>query len=146
MMNRLALMRGGVAGKVRSILEHSAMQQPDDVHRNLLKLIEREPHITQREAARRLGVSVGKINYCLRALVARGYVKLGDFRRQTDKRVYRYMLTSSGIEEKARITLQFLQRKTAEYDRLRREIRRLRTEVKRDGYLPEADTVLKESS
>lgn len=137
-------MWGGGEGRVCSSLERTAMQ-PDDVHRSLLQLIERQPDITQREAARRLGMSVGKVNYCLRALIARGYVKLGNFQRQADKRIYRYMLTPAGIEEKARITLQFLQRKMEEYDRLRQEIHQLQAEVEMTQPLPESDVALEEN-
>lgn len=131
-MDAMALMQGKAAAMVRSRIERAAMPF-DDIHCHLLHLIERQPDITQREAARHLGVSVGKLNYCMRALIARGYIKLGHFQRQPDKRVYRYMLTPAGIEQKARITLQFLQRKMAEYDRLAQEIRQLRAELERGG-------------
>lgn len=103
--------------------------QPDEVRHQLLRMIEQQPDITQREAARELGISLGKVNYCLKALMERGHVKLGNFRRNADKRVYRYLLTPSGIEEKARITMKFLQRKMSEYERLKAEIELLVAEV-----------------
>ncbi|MFT4248567.1 MAG: MarR family EPS-associated transcriptional regulator [Pseudomonas sp.] len=103
--------------------------QPDEVRHRLLRMIEERPGLTQREAAVELGISVGKVNYCLRALIDRGYVKLGNFRRSTDKRKYSYWLTPSGIEEKTRVAMQFLRRKRDEYERLQSEIDTLMSEV-----------------
>lgn len=103
--------------------------QPEEVRHQLLRLIEQRPSITQREAAQALGISLGKVNYCLNALIDKGYVKLDNFRRQENKRVYVYLLTPSGLEEKARITVQFLRRKLAEYERLKQEIDDLIDEV-----------------
>lgn len=111
--------------------------QSEEVRHRLLRMIEERPGLTQREAAVELGISVGKVNYCLRALVDRGYVKLGNFRRSPDKRKYRYWLTPSGIEEKTRITVHFLRRKLDEYERLKREIDMLMAEVGGTGALPE---------
>lgn len=103
--------------------------QPDEVRHRLLRMIEERPGLTQREVASELGISVGKVNYCLRALIDRGYVKLGNFRRSADKRKYSYWLTPSGIEEKARVAVQFLRRKRDEYERLQSEIHSLMAEV-----------------
>jgi EPS-associated MarR family transcriptional regulator len=103
---------------------------PDTHHYRLLKLIEADPHMSQRELAQAMGVSLGKVNYCLKALVERGFVKLGNFRKNQDKRVYAYLLTPKGIEEKARVTLSFLQRKLAEYETIRDEIEELQKEAK----------------
>jgi EPS-associated MarR family transcriptional regulator len=75
-------------------------------------------------------VSVGKVNYCLRALIDRGLVKAKNFGDSQHKRAYLYLLTPKGISEKSRNTVRFLQRKTAEYEALRKEIDRLRREVK----------------
>jgi EPS-associated MarR family transcriptional regulator len=77
-----------------------------------------------------LGVSVGKINYCLKALIDRGLVKANNFRNSQNKRAYLYVLTPKGIAEKSRNTVRFLQRKTTEYEELRKEISRLRREVR----------------
>lgn len=116
--------------KVRSTIEQRAVRvQSDEVHHRLLRMIEERPGLTQREAADELGISVGKVNYCLRALMDRGYVKLDNFRRSADKRRYSYWLTPSGIEEKTRITVQFLRRKLDEYERLKHEIAMLVAEV-----------------
>lgn len=103
-----------------------------DSHRyRLLKLIEANPHMSQREVAQAMGVSLGKVNYCIKALVEKGFVKLENFRRNEDKRVYAYLLTPRGIEEKARVTVAFLQRKLAEYEAVQGEIEELRKEVKK---------------
>ena len=104
---------------------------PDSHHYRLLKLLEANPHMSQRQLAQAMGVSLGKINYCLKALVEKGFVKLKNFQRNEDKRVYAYLLTPKGIEEKARITVAFLQRKLAEYETIQVEIEELRKEVKK---------------
>lgn len=78
-----------------------------------------------------MGVSLGKANYCLRALVAKGFVKLENFRRSNKKMAYAYLLTPAGIEEKTRLTLAFLRYKEAEYERIKRELEELRAEARR---------------
>ena len=83
----------------------------------------------QRELAQAMGVSLGKANYCLKALVDKGFVKLGNFRKQKNKRVYAYLLTPKGVKEKARVTVAFLQRRLDEYELIQREIEELRKEV-----------------
>jgi EPS-associated MarR family transcriptional regulator len=95
----------------------------------LLKLLQTHPHLSQRELADSMGVSLGKINYCLRALIQKGQVKLGNFRQSKKKRQYAYLLTPSGIEEKTRITLAFLKLKEAEFEQLKMEIEVLRGEL-----------------
>jgi EPS-associated MarR family transcriptional regulator len=74
-------------------------------------------------------VSLGKANYCLKALMEKGLVKFGNFRRNPDKREYAYLLTAAGLEEKTRITMSFLRRKVAEYEALEKEIQQLRGEL-----------------
>jgi EPS-associated MarR family transcriptional regulator len=86
--------------------------------------------VSQRHLAEQLGVSVGKVNYCLKALIDRGLVKANNFRNSQNKRAYLYVLTPKGVSEKSRNAVQFLQRKTAEYEALRREIDRLRREAR----------------
>lgn len=76
-----------------------------------------------------MGVSLGKANYCLRALVEKGLVKLGNFRKNQNKRQYAYLLTPAGLEEKTRITQAFLKRKEAEFEAIRREIEVLKGEL-----------------
>lgn len=105
---------------------------PDPHHYKLLKLIEANPAIQQREMAKAMGVSLGKANYCLQALVQRGLVKMDNFRRNDNKLAYSYLLTPGGIEEKARLTVSFLKRKVAEYETICAEIEELRRDVERD--------------
>lgn len=101
----------------------------EDLRYKLLKLLAEEPQISQRDLSGRLGISVGKTNYCLSALVDKGLVKINNFRRANNKLAYAYLLTPSGIEEKARVTVSFLQRKMREYAELHEEIEALRQET-----------------
>lgn len=96
----------------------------------LLKLLQDQPQMSQREVAQAMGVSLGKANYCLKALIEKGHVKLERFRANPDKRHYAYLLTPTGLKEKTRITLQFLRNKVAEYETLEKEIQQLRGELK----------------
>lgn len=101
----------------------------EEIQYKLLKILEENPDVTQRELAAKLGVSLGKANYCLRALVGRGWVKAVNFRRNPDKLGYAYLLTPKGIEEKARIAVSFLRQKLHEFDLLKAEIERLTVDV-----------------
>ena len=101
----------------------------EDLRYKLLKLLAEEPRISQRDLALRFGISVGKVNYCLSALVTKGMVKINNFRKAGNKLAYAYLLTPSGIDEKARLTVAFLQRKMREYNALQEEIEALRREV-----------------
>jgi len=106
----------------------------DEYRYKLLKLVENNPQISQREIARQLGISLGKANYCLKALIEVGMVKASNFRNSKNKLAYMYLLTPSGIEAKSVITLRFLKRKVEEHDALLKEIEELRSEVsKLDG-------------
>lgn len=96
-----------------------------------LRLIEARPALTQREMAREMGVSLGKANYCLRALLTKGFVKAQNFRRSSHKRGYVYLLTTEGVAAKAALTRDFLARKREEYDVLRLEIERLQREAEK---------------
>ncbi|MDY0049578.1 MAG: MarR family EPS-associated transcriptional regulator [Halothiobacillaceae bacterium] len=107
--------------------------QDDDISLAILRTLERQPDISQRELATQMGVSLGKANYCLRALIEKGCVKLENFRRSNNKLAYAYILTPRGIEEKARVTRAFLRRKEAEYELIRQEIEVLRREVGLSG-------------
>ena len=91
----------------------------------ILVLLEKSPRLTQREMARELGVSLGKTNYCLRALLGKGFVKVQNFRNSPNKRGYVYLLTPEGAAAKVRLTRQFLARKREEYNALRLELERL---------------------
>jgi MarR family transcriptional regulator, temperature-dependent positive regulator of motility len=101
----------------------------DQQYLQLLKLVEENPGMSQRQLAARMGVSLGKVNYCLRALLARGLVKFDKFRQSSNKRQYAYLLTPAGIEEKSRIILSFIRRKEAEYEAIRRDIAALRRQL-----------------
>ena len=104
-------------------------QLQEDTHYRVLRILEENPDLTQRELAEKLGISVGGLNYCLKAMMEKGLVKMKNFAHSKNKFGYMYVLTPSGISEKAAITHRFLQRKMKEYESLRAEIEALRTEV-----------------
>ena len=94
-----------------------------------MRLLETNPKMTQRELAEALGVSVGAANYCLKALVEKGWVKLENFQKNPNKLGYLYLLTPMGIAAKAQLTASFLRRKLVEYEALRAEIDQLQAEL-----------------
>jgi EPS-associated MarR family transcriptional regulator len=100
-----------------------------ETHLKILKYIESNPHISQRKLAEKLGVSVGKVNYCVKALIGKGFVKAENFKRNANKMGYLYLLTPKGIEEKAKLTASFLKRKIAEHEKITKEIEQLKREV-----------------
>lgn len=102
---------------------------PDEVRYRLLQYLHEHPNSSQRELAQALHVSLGKVNYCLRALIEKGWLKMRNFRKSKNKLSYAYILTPRGIEAKVSITASFLRRKIAEYETLSAEIERLRREV-----------------
>lgn len=101
----------------------------EDTQLRLLRLIDARPEMSQRDLALELGTSLGKINYCLKALVDKGLVKVRNFRNSQNKLAYAYLLTPHGIESKAAITVQFLRRKMDEYEALKREIEQLQLDI-----------------
>jgi EPS-associated MarR family transcriptional regulator len=103
----------------------------DEVRYKLLRLLEPNPALSQREVARELGISLGKVNYCLKALVAKGWIKAANFKNSKNKRAYMYLLTPRGIEEKARFTAEFLRCKLQEHKALTAQIDQIRHEVER---------------
>jgi len=109
------------------------MNLDQEIHLKVLRQIEDNPSITQRELARHLGVSLGKANYCLQALIEKGFIKARNFQNSNNKRAYLYILTPRGIEAKASISVAFLRRKVEEYERLKGEIAQLRREVNGGG-------------
>ena len=111
----------------------------EEYHYQLLKVLQENPDLSQRELAQKIGISLGKTNYCLKALIEKGWVKVASFRRSENKVAYAYLLTPRGVEEKVKATADFLRRKVAEYDALEKEIEQLRSEVKSSH--PQADTV-----
>lgn len=105
-------------------------QRADDLHFRVLKLLQDQPDLSQRELASRLGVSNGKLHYCMKALIEKGLVKLGNFAHSKHHLGYAYLLTPAGIKQKAAMTSDFLQRKMAEYEALHAEIAALQAEMK----------------
>jgi len=105
----------------------------DETRYRLLKTLQANPDISQRTIAHELGLSLGKVNYCLRALVAKGWIKAGNFRNSANKTAYLYQITPSGLEAKARLTIQFLKIKQAEYEELQRDLQALQQEAVAQG-------------
>ncbi len=101
----------------------------DETRYELIRLLEANPEMSQRDVARELGISLGKTNYCLRALMQKGLIKAANFKNSQNRTAYMYLLTPRGIEEKAKLTLRFLQIKMHEYETLRVEIKQLQREV-----------------
>jgi EPS-associated MarR family transcriptional regulator len=99
----------------------------------LLRLLEAHPGMSQRDAARELGISLGKVNYCLKALIHKGWLKASRFRNSQNKKAYMYLLTPRGLEEKAQLTMRFLEIKVREYESLRMEIEQIRREFGQSG-------------
>ena len=101
----------------------------DEYRYKILKHLEADPEISQRELAQALGISLGRANYCLKALIEKGLVKAKNFKNSSNRIAYAYYLTPTGFEEKARVTVQFLKRKVAEYEALKGEIESLKREA-----------------
>jgi EPS-associated MarR family transcriptional regulator len=95
----------------------------------LMRAIDANPQITQRELSNRLGLSLGKINFLVRAMVEKGFIKADNFKNSKNKIAYLYYLTPKGFEEKTKITYRYMKRKMAEYEKLEEEIRQLQNEV-----------------
>ena len=108
-------------------------QNTQEIHlkvlRHILRHLEDNPEVSQRELAEVLGVSLGKTNYCLKALINKGLVKANNFKNNANKRAYLYVLTPKGIETKARVSVSFLKRKMEEYEALKLEIDQLKAEI-----------------
>lgn len=107
----------------------------------LLRRLAAEPDASQRQLARDLHISLGKLNYCLQSLIDKGWVKAGNFSRSSNKKGYAYLLTPSGIEAKARLTVAFLQYKMQEYDQLKQEIEILQQEIQRLKSIPSSTPI-----
>jgi EPS-associated MarR family transcriptional regulator len=106
----------------------------EDTNFRLMKILEANPNLSQREMGKALGISFGGVNYCLNALIAKGLVKIENFSQNQNKFGYVYLLTPSGIAEKAALTSVFLKRKMEEYEALKLEIAMLKAEIKlQDG-------------
>ncbi|PCJ18120.1 MAG: MarR family EPS-associated transcriptional regulator [SAR86 cluster bacterium] len=101
----------------------------DEITYKLLKSIEENPSQSQRELSRSLGISLGKLNYCLKALMEKGWVKARNFQKSSNKAGYLYLLTPEGAEGKTKVTLRFLRRKMQEYEQLKETIAELQKET-----------------
>lgn len=102
----------------------------DEYRYKILKVVDAKPEISQRELASELGISLGKANFCLKALIEVGLLKATNFRNSKNKLAYMYLLTPTGVEEKTKITLRFLKNKMQEYEALKLEINLLSQEIK----------------
>jgi EPS-associated MarR family transcriptional regulator len=105
----------------------------DEMRHKIMGLLEANPEMSQRDLSRELGVSLGKANYCMRALIRQGSVKAANFKNSRNRQAYMYVLTPRGIEQKARLAVKFLQIKMREYESLRLEIEQLRREAEGHG-------------
>ena len=97
----------------------------------ILKSLEQDRNYTQRQLSKDLDLSLGKVNYCLRSIVEKGFVKIDNFKNSKNKSQYSYLLTPKGIEEKAKLTMEFIRIKTQEYEQLKDEIESLKIDVKK---------------
>lgn len=105
----------------------------EDTYFRVMRILQENPDLTQRELAEQLGMSLGGLNYCLKALMEKGMVKMKNFATSKNKFGYVYVLTPTGMAEKAAITHRFLQRKLEEYEALKAEIETLRSEIVQSG-------------
>ena len=97
----------------------------NEIHLDLLRRLDSNPQCTQRELSKEMGVSLGKINYCMKKLIEKGLIKFSNFKNSDNKASYAYFLTPKGIEEKAKLTISFLKVKTKEYEMLKKEFDKL---------------------
>lgn len=99
------------------------MNNNHQVNLDILRKLKKKPHSTQRELANELGLSLGKLNYCLRALHEKGLIKIQNFKKNPNKLNYLYLLTAKGIAEKTKLTIKFMKKKIKEYDELKKELK-----------------------
>ena len=100
----------------------------DEEYFNIIRKISKDSNISQREMSTELGISLGKVNYCLRALKEKGFIKIKNFSKSENKMKYFYVLTPKGISEKTKITIRFMKQKIREYDKLKKEIKKYNKE------------------
>jgi len=101
----------------------------EEIHFDLLRRLEQNPDCTQRELANEMGISLGKVNYCLKKLAEKGWIKARNFYRSPNNSSHAYLLTPKGVEEKGKLTIKFLRRKMVEYEMLKSEIAQLWEEI-----------------
>ena len=104
-----------------------------EIRYRLLKILTEEPKLGQRDMAKRMGISLGKVNYCVSELAAKGWIKITRLKSARKKIPYTYMLTPKGLEEKGMLTIKFLKRKVSEYEEIKKQIRELHYEVQQEG-------------
>ena len=111
------------------------MNNNDDqeIRYRLLKILESNPNLTQRQMAEEMGLSLGKFDYCLKEVIKKGFVKINRFKSSDNKAGYMYLLTPHGIEAKTKITVNFLKRKMNEYEKIKQEIEELKEEVEAEA-------------
>ena len=104
-----------------------------EIRYHLLKILAREPKLGQREMAKRMGISLGKVNFCVSELSAKGWIKITRLKNARKKIPYIYMLTPKGLEEKGKLTVRFLKRKVSEYEKIKMQINEIYHEVKHEA-------------
>lgn len=109
-----------------------APRRAEETRYHVLRLLQGNSELSQRDVARALGVSVGTVNYCVRALIRKGWLKVINFKNSSNKAAYMYLLTPRGVEQKGVLTLKFLRLKVREYEALRAEIQEMRREAERE--------------
>lgn len=107
-------------------------QQREDLQFKVLRLLERRPDLSQREIAQEVGVSLGAVNFCVKALIEKGHIKLANFKASKNKIGYVYVLTPSGITHRAKLAVRFIERKVTQYEAMRTELDQLRAEFSED--------------
>ena len=107
-----------------SLIEHNIIMDNNQDYLDLLRKIDKKPKSSQRKLAQELGFSLGKLNYCLKALKDKGLIKINNFQKNPNKLNYIYVLTPRGISQKTKLTLNFMQRKMKEYEELKKEVDR----------------------
>jgi EPS-associated MarR family transcriptional regulator len=117
---------GGSVHNIFPYLSFQHLMNQKDIRLDLLRKLEINPEYTQRELSKEMGVSLGKVNYCIRKLTEKRLIKITNFKQNPNKMGYAYLLTPKGIEEKARLTISFLKRKVIEYEILKKEINELK--------------------
>ena len=114
----------------KNIIENNHKLTSDDL--NILRHLEAQQKVSQRELSNSLNISLGKVNFIIRALIEKGIVKAENFKNNKNKRAYAYYITKEGIQEKSKLTVKFFQRKMSEYDNLKKELRDLEAEIKKN--------------
>jgi EPS-associated MarR family transcriptional regulator len=99
----------------------------------LLKSLEQDSNLTQRELSKELGISLGKVNYCLKSLIQKGFIKINNFKNNSNKIHYSYLLTPKGIEEKTKLTIEFLRIKSKEHAMLKKEVEKILNSKKKNN-------------